>query len=96
MSASQGGANNISNRVLACAKCNEKEKLDEDWKLFLEKKVSDKGKREDRIQRIQHWVDLQKLEYAATSEKLLQVADDLSEISVKVFDDRINKIRSSR
>lgn len=36
-----GGTNHISNRVLSCPRCNGDEKREEDWKNFLERKISD-------------------------------------------------------
>jgi len=94
VSASQGGSNNVSNRVLSCARCNEKEKRDKNWKEFLEKKVIDEDKRKERIERITRWVELQTQEGTDISEKLLHTAGDLARESEKIFDDGINTIRS--
>src|SRR2546425_2956500 len=50
--ASQGGTNHISNYVLSCADCNDKEKRDLPWEAFLKRKVSDAKtllKRRDKI-----------------------------------------------
>src|SRR5207253_6627151 len=38
VAASLGGSNHVSNRVLSCANCNEKEKLDQPWEQFLRHK----------------------------------------------------------
>jgi len=96
VSASQGGANNISNRVLSCATCNEKEKLDKDWKQFLARKVGDEVTRIERNNRIERWVAQQQNECAAASEALLSRADHLAEEAVNAFDVGINSIRSLR
>lgn len=96
VSASQGGANNISNRVLSCANCNEKEKLDEDWMEFLARKVACTSTRKERVNRIEQWIAQQEMECAVVSEALLKLADDLAEEAVKAFDSGINDIRSSR
>ncbi|MHC4353281.1 MAG: HNH endonuclease [Planctomycetota bacterium] len=96
VSASQGGANNISNRVLSCAACNEKEKLDEDWRAFLEKRVPDSGLRQKRIKKIEQWVVTQDAGSATVPEGLLRQAESLAEVAVKVFDSGIEKIRSVR
>jgi len=39
VSSSVGGSNQISNRVLSCASCNEKEKLDMPWEQFFSPEV---------------------------------------------------------
>src|SRR3954447_10339878 len=39
--ATAGGGNHLGNLILACSVCNGDEKLDEDWRSFLERKVSD-------------------------------------------------------
>ena len=96
ISASQGGANNISNRVLSCATCNEKEKLDEDWKVFLAQKVSCETTQIERENRIENWVAQQKQQCVVVSEALLSLADHLAEEAVEAFDEGINNIRSSR
>jgi 5-methylcytosine-specific restriction endonuclease McrA len=50
-----GGTNHISNRVLACARCNEKEKRDEDWNSFLRKKAGEDAVFERRKKKIEDW-----------------------------------------
>ena len=49
------GPNHISNRVLACWKCNGDEKRDMDWVAFLKKKAPDEAGFNERQQRIQAW-----------------------------------------
>jgi len=95
-SASQRGANNISNRVLSCATCNEKEKLDEDWRVFLEKKISDKHLREERIKRIEQWMVTQDAGSSTIPERLLQQSERLAETVTKTFDSAIEQIRSMK
>jgi hypothetical protein len=51
-----GGTNHISNRVLSCPQCNGDEKREEEWQSFLNRKISDRNIREERIQRIKDWV----------------------------------------
>jgi hypothetical protein len=66
--ASKGG-NHIGNLVLACSACNGDEKLDMDWREFLEQKVSDPALRHERIHRIERWQVLHpKPELAASPE----------------------------
>ena len=57
VSASAGGRNDLANRVLACAPCNEKEKREMDWEAFLVGKVLDPAERQQRRQRILAWRD---------------------------------------
>jgi 5-methylcytosine-specific restriction endonuclease McrA len=52
----KGGTNHISNRVLACASCNEKEKRDEDWREFLRRKASDEIVFQNRKEKIDAWI----------------------------------------
>jgi hypothetical protein len=49
-----GGSNHISNRVPACPECNEKEKLDKPWEVFLRDKAGDAF--EARKARILEWL----------------------------------------
>jgi hypothetical protein len=52
----QGGYNHISNRVPACARCNEHEKRDLDWADFLKLKCgSDAALLDERRSRIEGW-----------------------------------------
>ncbi len=50
-----GGTNHISNRVLSCAACNEKEKRDEPWLDFLTRKVPDRALFDARKTKIEVW-----------------------------------------
>ncbi len=53
-----GGTNHPSNFVLACGRCNGDEKLDSDWKSFLELKCADEEPTmlSARHERILEWV----------------------------------------
>jgi hypothetical protein len=52
----QGGFNHISNRVAACAGCNEQEKRDMDWVSFLKIKCgSDAALLAQRRSRVDDW-----------------------------------------
>lgn len=53
--ATSKAGNHLGNLVLACSKCNGDEKLDVDWREFLERKVSDQALRQERIRRIERW-----------------------------------------
>jgi len=93
VSASRGGANNISNRVLSCATCNEKEKLDKDWRAFLEEKIPDRGLREERTKKIEQWMATQNAGDSTIPEGLLQESGRLAEAVVETFDSAIERIR---
>jgi HNH endonuclease len=52
----QGGYNHISNRVPACARCNEHEKRDMEWTAFLKLKCgSDSALFSERHSRVDEW-----------------------------------------
>jgi hypothetical protein len=53
--ATSKAGNHMGNLVLACSICNGDEKLDKDWRAFLEQKVADPALREERIERIEQW-----------------------------------------
>jgi hypothetical protein len=53
--ATSNAGNHMGNLVLACSVCNGDEKLDMDWREFLEQKVSDWALRQARIERIERW-----------------------------------------
>jgi hypothetical protein len=53
--ATAGEGNHLGNLVLACSVCNGDEKLDTDWRKFLERKVGDLAVRQERIKRIERW-----------------------------------------
>ncbi len=61
--------NHMGNLVLACSVCNGDEKLDADWRSFLEQKVCDPALRQERTERIERWQALHpKPELAASPE----------------------------
>src|SRR5688572_11197221 len=53
-SANSGG-NHIRNRILACKECNGNEKREQDWKVFLKSKCSDRETFYVRKNRIDAW-----------------------------------------
>lgn len=55
VSSALNGANHISNRVLSCATCNEKEKLDMPWEQFLEVKNPNRVIAKQRRDKIMQW-----------------------------------------
>ena len=53
--ATPGAGNHLGNLVLACSSCNGDEKLDSDWREFVNQKVSDAEVRRTRIAKIASW-----------------------------------------
>lgn len=61
LSVDSGGFNHVSNRVPACPRCNEHEKREMDWTLFLEQKSNgEAGVLQARRARIESWMKLRK------------------------------------
>jgi len=58
VSSALDGANHISNRVLSCATCNEKEKLDMPWGKFLASKNPNKVIAKKRNEKIVRWREM--------------------------------------
>ena len=54
---SKGGKNALVNRVLSCSTCNGDEKLDQDWKEFLEYKCPESSQFLERKKCIEVWVE---------------------------------------
>lgn len=92
VAASQHGANHISNRVLSCANCNEKEKLDQPWEQFLQYKSSDEKVFSQRRAKI--------LEWSTRSERhqendLMKSADQAAARVAACFEQEVAKLRQS-
>ncbi len=94
VSASKGGGNGIENRVLSCASCNEMEKLDEDWRSYLYRKVTDPAERLERLRRIEHWVLDKSKGRTALEQEVLREIESLAEKVVGEFDLAIQAARS--
>lgn len=58
VSSALDGVNHISNRVLSCATCNEKEKLDKAWEKFLKSKNPNKVIAKKRKEKIIKWREM--------------------------------------
>ncbi|MGB8370810.1 MAG: HNH endonuclease [Limisphaerales bacterium] len=96
VSASKGGRNHVSNRVLSCANCNEKEKLDSPWEEFLASKVSDPPVLESRRQRISDWQRQNSCETDKIFQNLADSADSLANKVVKCFDLEIAELKRQK
>ena len=94
--ASQSAANHVSNRVLSCPDCNEKEKLDRPWEDFLRQKASDPQAYQERRDRILRWQQEHPippyLKDTSVSEEVARLADE----AVSVFDAKVEQARSLR
>jgi CRISPR/Cas system Type II protein with McrA/HNH and RuvC-like nuclease domain len=92
VAASLGGTNHISNRVLSCANCNEKEKLDQPWEQFLQHKSSNEETFLQRRAKI--------LEWSVYSERrqeneLLEAADKAAAKVAACFEEEVAQLRRS-
>ncbi len=91
VSSARDGANHISNRVLSCAPCNEKEKLDMAWSKFLKLKNPDKAVLKKRKERIMQWQ--KENGQLKLNETVLETIDLLSEEVVEFYDRKIEIAR---
>lgn len=92
VSASQAGANHISNRVLSCAKCNEKEKLDRDWREFLRSKAPADEDFRSREARILRWVESAAAAHPLDPALIAEAFAAASEVN-ELFDSRYKALR---
>ena len=89
--AASGGANHISNRVLSCANCNEKEKLDQAWEPFLLAKCPDPAAFELRSARIKDWIESKTV--GAGGETMIGAAEAAAARVIAVFDAEVEALR---
>ena len=87
-----GGTNHISNLVLACNICNGDEKLDLDWRSFIQQKVPNATERQERIARIEKWIADKGGPTAISPELLASVEKVLSQV-LHVFDQATKELR---
>jgi len=91
-----GGSNHISNRVPACATCNEKEKRELPWLEFLKRKAPSPEVREARHQKILAWVGRFPPEARRLSdEQRQQVGEEIGQ-AVAAYDLALERLRSQR
>lgn len=92
VSASAGGPNAIGSRVLSCASCNEKEKLDRPWEQFLRiKAASDEFKK--RRDRIREWQEQHPLPNGPNRQRLLEIARKKADDVIAVFEAKVADVR---
>jgi hypothetical protein len=92
--ATSKAGNHMGNLVLACSVCNGDEKLDMDWREFLEQKVSDQALLQERIERIERWQALHpKPELVASPE--VAAADAELRAMIVAFGDKCAELRAA-
>jgi len=96
ISATTGGRNHISNRVLCCANCNEKEKLDRPWEEFLRCKADNENEYQLRLGRIRVWIVKQSEDAHFLSDDDEQAIDEKAEEVNAFFQTRVDQVRGSR
>jgi len=94
VSSALGGSNCISNRVLSCANCNEKEKLEMPWEIFLDRKNLDNSLAAQRKERILQWIN--KNETAILRKDILDKIKNMGDEVVAAYDEKVKLIRQLR
>jgi hypothetical protein len=89
-----GGTNHISNRVPACAQCNDEEKREAPWEPFLESKAPAE-EFEARKKRILEWVASASIAGRATTDPSAPAEDEIEAV-IAAYDAALAKIRASR
>ena len=94
VSSSCGGSNRISNRVLSCASCNEKEKLDMPWEQFLKQKCLSKQTESKRKEKILRW---QKTHNGFTlSKETLDKIESFAGDATSYYSEKVKQARNLR
>ena len=93
VSASQGGANALGNRVLSCASCNEREKLDRPWETFLRKKATSDAVFLKRRERILEWQQAHPVPNGQGREDRVSFARSRADEVVACFDKAVAQVR---
>jgi len=86
----------MSNRVLSCATCNEKEKLDAPWEEFLSKEISDKNLLNKRKKKILKWQRENGAFASRVDVKILATIDSLGNKVIDCYDQSVLEIRKLR
>ncbi len=95
VSAAQGGWNHVSNRVLSCANCNEKEKLDAPWEEFLDRKVQDPAIRQSRKEKILDWQQLNGASNNKMSKVVAKLLEDAAVEVEELYSQKVAEIRKA-
>lgn len=89
------GTNHISNRVPACANCNESEKLDKPWEAYLLSKSSNEEVYLGRRKLISDWIDIS-LQDISEVKELLSIVESEIESAINAYDKALSRIRAIR
>lgn len=92
--ATAGEGNHLGNLVLACSICNGDEKLDTDWREFLELKISDLAVRQERIELIERWQLIHPKPERAASPEIAAVDAELRAMIV-AFGEQCAQLRAA-
>lgn len=93
IAASQDGPNAIGNRVLACGPCNDEEKLDQQWEVFLRSKSQSDAVFEERHQRITAWQNLHPVANQVSHTQLRRAAADKAQEVIALFDQKVRELQ---
>jgi hypothetical protein len=93
VAASQDGANATGNRVLACGPCNDEEKLDQQWEVFLRFKSESDSVFEERRQRITSWQELHPVSDQVTHAQLRLAAAEKAQEVIACFDQKVRELQ---
>jgi CRISPR/Cas system Type II protein with McrA/HNH and RuvC-like nuclease domain len=91
ISCSKSGSNQINNRVLSCASCNEKEKLDMHWEEFLAQKNPNKNIFIKRKEKILAWKKLHK--QVELNENVLEKIESIGNEVAVYYEEKIKVAR---
>jgi hypothetical protein len=89
-----GGTNHISNRVPACAPCNDEEKREVHWEPFLRGKAPAE-EFEARKTRVLDWIASSSAGGRATTDPSVAAEDEIESV-IAAYDAVLAKIRASR
>lgn len=91
--ATTGGGNQLGNLILACARCNGDEKLDQAWQAFLLFKTSgDHSTLAERTERIESWFANHPIRTITLSSDALQLRDEI-EALIGQFHRKCNELK---
>jgi hypothetical protein len=95
ISASDGGSNDLSNRVPACGDCNSSLKLDRDWRDYLGAIASGEIYRE-REERILRWTEKNASGAVTASKDLESLLQRETQAVLVAFDAAVERLRAAK
>jgi tRNA splicing ligase len=93
VSASKGGSNHVSNRVLSCSRCNEAEKLASDWQEFLQRKAIDQTLHQTRHAKILQWRSMNPPPQSSTDAQLQALAKSSANEVIALYEAKVKLIK---